>query len=430
MAYERSQAPLLRDRLTESPKTIQAVFGPRQSGKTTIVKQALRASSHRYYYYAVDAPGADETNSPDMPASRSVEYGGERDRSWLITSWEHARAEAERHDGCILVLDEIQHIPDWSRTVKGLWDGDRGKELPLRVVILGSAPMAIQSSLSESLMGRFELIRVGHWSFTEMADAFGFDLPQYIFFGGYPRGASLAPGWSPQQWSEYEHRWREYIRGAIITPTIERDVLAMTRVDKPALLRQVFELAIAHSGQMLPYHKMLGRLQDAGNATTVARYVELLSLAGLVTGLEKYSPNLLRMRRSPPKLNALNTALLTATSNYSFAEAQADRSHWGRLVESAAGAHLLNTAGSGPRVHYWRESDDEVDFVLEWGSKVVGIEVKSGANAKPTHGMRVFRERFSPDRVVLVAPDARTPNTVPLAEFLSRPASDWFEDGE
>ncbi len=429
MEYEREQVAVLRERLTEAPKTIQAVFGPRQSGKTTIVKQALRTSAHRYYYYAVDAPGADETNSPDMPAWQSLEYAGERDRSWLVATWEHARAEANRHNGCILVLDEIQHIPDWSRTVKGLWDGDRWNDLPLRVVILGSAPMAIQSSLSESLMGRFELIRVGHWSFSEMADAFGLDLPQYIFFGGYPRVASLAPGWPPE-WSGYEPRWREYVRRAIITPTIDRDVLAMTRVDKPALLGQVFDLAVAHSGQMLPYHKMLGRLQDAGNATTVARYVDLLSAAGMLTGLEKYSPNLLRMRRSPPKFNALNTALVTATSNYSFAEAQADRTFWGRLVESAVGAHLLNTAGSGPRVHYWRESDDEVDFVLEWGSRVVGVEVKSGANAKPTHGMWVFRERFSPDRVVLVAPDARTLNAVSLAEFLSRPASDWFEDGE
>lgn len=429
MEYERSQVALLRGRLAETPKTIQAVFGPRQSGKTTIVKQALRTSSQRYFYYAVDAPGADETNSPDMPARQSVEYGGERDRSWLVASWEHARAEADRHNGCILVLDEIQHIPDWSRTVKGLWDGDRSKDLPLRVVILGSAPMAIQSSLSESLMGRFELIRVGHWSFTEMADAFGFDLPQYIFFGGYPRVASLAPGWPPQ-WSEYEHRWREYVREAIVTPTIDRDVLAMTRVDKPALLGQVFELAVAYSGQMLPYHKMLGRLQDAGNATTVARYVDLLSAAGMLTGLEKYSPNLLRMRRSPPKFNALNTALVTATSTYSFADAQADRTFWGRLVESAVGAHLLNTAGSGPRVHYWRESDDEVDFVLEWGSMTVGVEVKSGPRPRRTHGMRVFQERFKPARMVLVALDESRPGTVPLADFLSRPASDWFGDGQ
>jgi hypothetical protein len=429
MEYERAQVSLLRDRLAEPPKTIQAIFGPRQSGKTTIVKQALRATTHRYYYYAVDAPGADETNSPDAPASRPLEYVGERDRSWLVRTWEHARAEAKRRDGCVLVLDEIQHIPDWSRTVKGLWDGDRWNEVPLRVVILGSAPMAIQSSLNESLMGRFELIPVGHWSFTEMADAFGLDLAQFLYFGGYPRTQGLAPDWPPH-WSEYEPRWRDYVREAIVKPTIDRDVLAMTRVDKPALLRQVFGLAVAHSGQMLPYHKMLGRLQDAGNATTVARYVDLLSLAGLLTGLEKYSPNLLRVRRSPPKFNALNTALLTATSNYSFQEAQADRSFWGRLVESAAGAHLLNTAGSGPRVHYWRESVDEVDFVLEWGTRVVGIEVKSGANAWPTRGMQVFRERFSPHRVVLVTADATTPNAVPLAEFLSRPASDWFEDGE
>lgn len=429
MEYERNQVALLRERLAESPQTIQAVFGPRQSGKTTIVKQALRTSAHRYYYYAVDAAGADETNAAEETAGQSTEYAGERDRGWLVRTWEHARTEADRHNGCILVLDEIQHIPDWSRTVKGLWDGDRGKNLPLQVVVLGSAPMAIQSSLSESLMGRFELIRVGHWSFTEMADAFGFDLPQYLYFGGYPRAAGLASRWPPE-WSEYERRWREYVRAAVVRPTIDRDVLAMTRVDKPPLLRQVFELAVAHSGQMLPYHKMLGRLQDAGNATTVARYVDLLSAAGLLTGLEKYSASLLRMRRSPPKFNVLNTALLTATSNYSFAEAQADRTYWGRLVESAAGAHLLNTVGSGPRVHYWRESDDEVDFVLHWGPRVVGVEVKSGPRPRRTLGMRVFQERFQHARMVLVALGESKPGTVPLADFLSRPATDWFDEDQ
>lgn len=430
MEYERSQAALLRERLAEPPKTIQAVFGPRQSGKTTIVKQALRTSPHRYYYYAVDALGADETSSSDIPAAPSVEYGGERDRRWLVTSWEHARAEADRHDGCILVLDEIQHIPDWSRTVKGLWEGDRSNNLPLRVVVLGSAPMAIQSSLNESLMGRFELIRVGHWSFTEMADAFDFDLPQYVFFGGYPGAASLASHWPPR-WSEYEDRWREYIREAIVRPTIDRDVLAMTRVDKPPLLRQAFDLAVRHSGQMLPYHKMLGRLQDAGNATTVARYVDLLSAAGLLTGLENYSANVLRMRRSTPKFNALNTALVTSASNYGFVEAQDDRTLWGRLVESTVGAHLLNTAGSVHQVHYWRDKDgNEVDFVMTAGPQVVGIEVKSGTKVRTTHGMRVFNERFGPHRTLLVAPDDTTPGTVPLAEFLSRPATDWFEDGE
>ncbi len=429
MKYEREQVALLKDRLAEPPKTIQAVFGPRQSGKTTIVRQALEALPHRYHYYAVDAHGADQTNAAETPTGRFTEYTGERGRDWLARTWEHARHEAVRHGGCVLALDEVQQIPDWSRTVKGLWDDDRWNDLPLRVVVLGSAPMAIQSSLSESLMGRFELIDVGHWSFVEMADAFGLDLPQYLYFGGYPGSAGLAARWPPD-WSGYEPRWREYVRAAIVAPTIDRDVLAMTRVDKPALLRQVFELAVGHSGQMLPYHRMLGRLQDAGNATTVARYVDLLSHAGLLTGLEKYSPNLLRTRRSPPRLNALNTALVTATSSYSFEQAQADRSFWGRLVESAVGAHLLNTSGSGLRVRYWREGDDEVDFVLESGRSAVGIEVKSGAGARPTRGMRAFEERYASHRVVLVAPDAATPNTVPLAEFLARPAADWLRDSQ
>ena len=428
MSYEREQVGVLRQRLEEAPRTIQIVFGPRQSGKTTIVTQALRTLTKPWRYYGVDSADNDMTSSGLQQGTGPQRAPAvPRDKDWLIDVWRRARADAEGHTGSVLALDELQYIPDWSSTVKGLWDGDRLNDRPLHVVILGSAPVSIQSSLNESLTGRFELIRVGHWSLTEMTTAFGLNLQQYIYFGGYPGAARLADRWPPN-WREYEPRWREYVRTSFIGPAIERDVLAMTRVDKPALLGRLFELGAAYSGQILPLHKMLGQLQDAGNATTLARYLDLLSQVGLLTGLPKYSPSRLRQRASPPKFNVLNTALMTVGSDRSFEDARADRRFWGRLVESAVGAHLLNTGGSGVRVHYWRERDDEVDFVIQQGLRTAAVEVKTGPRVRPTSGMKVFAERYRPYRTLLVTETGEPHGSIPLEVFLSRPASAWLRN--
>ncbi len=422
MEYEREQVAILKRRLEETPRTIQTLFGPRQSGKTTIVTQALRTLAKPWRYYAVDSPDNDATSSQ---LRQSVGRTTPRDRNWLVDVWDQARADAENHEGSVLVFDELQYIPDWSSTVKGLWDGDRLNDRPLHVVILGSAPMSIQSSLNESMAGRFEVIRVRHWSFGEMKTAFGLDLDQYIYFGGYPGAMRLANRWPPD-WRDYEARWRRYVTTSFVGPAIEKDVLAMTRVDKPALLRRLFELGTAYSGQILPLHRMLGELQDAGNATTLARYLDLLSRVGLLAGLQKYSPSMLRMRNSPPKFNVFDPALISVGSNRSFDEAKADRSFWGRLVESAVGAHLLNTCSPGVRVLYWREASDEVDFVLQAGLRTVAIEVKTGSRVRSTSGMRIFSERFRPHRTLLVTESGEPHGRVPLDVFLSRPASVWF----
>ena len=402
-------------RLAEDPHQLIALFGPRQTGKTYLVKQALRQIDFKSRYLAAD--------EPDSPARRGLpDETGETfpmsqvpNTDWLVRNWEQARSGAEQTErGFVLVFDEIQKIPQWSETVKGLWDADRARGLPLHVVILGSAPLHVQSGLHESLAGRFELIRVPHWSFNEMSEAFGFDLPQYLYFGGYPGAARFVRD---------QARWRDYILGALIEPNIERDLLSMTRVDKPALLKRLFELGAAYSGQILSYTKMLGQLHDAGNTTTLARYLDLLSSAGLLTGLPKYSNRPHLRRGSSPKLNVLNTALMTAGSGYSFDEAKADRTFLGRLVESAVGAHLFNTATSDIRLHYWRDTPFEVDFVLQRGFQLIPVEVKSGAKIRRLQGMAAFEQRFRPRRSLLVGEGG-----IPLDEFLTVPAHEWFEE--
>ncbi len=419
MIFSREQAQTLRQRLDETPTFIIVVAGPRQIGKSTMVRQVLagRAAS----FVAVDQPLANEESAlaqSHFAASLSTRFipGAQPNAEWLISQWTQARSQAQAldDDQCFtLAIDEIQKIPRWSEIVKGLWDADRAAGLNMHVVLLGSSPWLMQKGLTESLAGRFEPILMSHWSYSEMQDAFDFSLDEYLYFGGYPGSARLIRD---------ERRWREYVRGALIHPNIEKDILQMTRVDKPALLKTLFELGCSYSGQIISYTKLQGQLQDAGNTVTLAHYLELLSQAGLLTGLAKYAGQKARQRASSPKLNALNTALISALSGYSFAEAQADRSHWGRLVESAVGAHLCNSVTDNCEVQYWRESPDEVDFILSDGRKLVAIEVKSGSKFVAPKGLTVFADKFKHTRQLLVGDGG-----IPLPEFLATPADHWLE---
>ncbi len=374
----------------------------------------------RSNFIAVDQP-LQETADPfrdQSNVSLSLELSGSPPSAeWLVRQWTQARAKAKflpEGECYILAIDEIQKIPRWSEIVKGLWDADRAKNVPLHVILLGSSPWLMQKGLTESLAGRYEPIRMAHWSYGEMQAAFDFSLDEYIYFGGYPGSASLI---------REETRWRHYIRTALIQPNIEKDILQMTRVDKPALLKALFELGCgAYSGQIIAYDKLRGQLADAGNTTTLAHYLELLSLAGLLTGLSKFAMQAFRKRASSPKLNAHNTALISALAGYSFAEATGDRSYWGRLVESTVGAHLINTASEDCEIHYWRESPHEVDFVLTNGRKILAIEVKSGAKFATPKGLEVFAGKFKEARTMIVGEGG-----VPLAEFLSHPADDWLK---
>ena len=338
-----------------------------------------------------------------------------RDRTWLDQQWELARLKAkESKKGAVLVLDEIQKIPDWSNAVKLLWDVDTHAKRPLKVVVLGSAPLLIQRGLHESLAGRFEVIPVPHWSFSEMRAAFDWDLEQFVYFGGYPGSAPLI---------REPERWKRYIIDSLIETAISRDILLLTRVDKPALLRRLFHLACDYSGQLLSYQKMIGQLVDAGNTVTLAHYLELLAGAGMVTGLLKFAHGKVRQRGSSPKLQVFDTALMTAQRSEGFDETRRDGDYWGRLVESAVGAHLLNTSmGTNTELTYCRERNVEVDFILGSGKKVTAIEVKSGRRREALPGLTAFDKEFGAQRKLLVGGQG-----IPLEEFLLKPAAYWLE---
>jgi predicted AAA+ superfamily ATPase len=368
--YKRSQYQIVTSRMKEPRHFIQVLVGPRQVGKTTLVKQVIEDIDIPCMTFSADS----------MPATQT---------SWISDCWENTRAKmkAENLTECILVIDEIQKINNWSETVKKEWDADTWNNINIKVMLLGSSRIMLQHGLSESLMGRFEEIRMPHWSYAEMHDAFGFTLDEFIYFGGYPGCAFL---------KNEEERWLEYVQSTIVDATINKDILYNSAINKPALLRQTFELGSAYSGKIVSLTKMLGALQDAGNTTTLSGYVNLLNNSGLLTSLQKYSIDASRRRASIPKFQVYNNALHTIFSNKSFSEALSDHKSWGTFFESAVGTHLINNAFTDRyNVYYWRENNDEVDFVIRKSDHIAAIEVKS--NHQTTNkGLSVFREKFKP----------------------------------
>lgn len=385
--YERPYLKQVKSRIEEPRKFIQVILGPRQVGKTTMVNQLLSQLSISYVSESADAISA--TNS-----------------AWLMQAWETARLKMKASGASeyLLVIDEIQKIDNWSEIVKQQWDKDTRENINIKVILLGSSRLLIQKGLTESLAGRFETFYLGHWSFAEMEAAFGWLVEQYIYFGGYPGSALLIGD---------EERWKNYIKDSLIETSISKDILMLTRVDKPALLKRLFELGCLYSGQILSYTKITGQLQDAGNTTTLANYLKLLSDCGLLGGLEKYAGSVIRQRSSSPKFQVYNNALLTSQDDETYSTAIVNPKLWGRLVESSVGAHLLNHSISERyNLYYWREGNNEVDFILEKGDRVIGLEVKSGASADNA-GMGIFNEKFHPDKMLLVGTGG-----IPYVDFL------------
>jgi predicted AAA+ superfamily ATPase len=395
--YKRAVYNVLADRINESRRFIQALIGPRQTGKTTLARQIIDGMKMSSHYASADEPVL-------------------KDNAWIEQQWETARIKSTTESGSkriLLVLDEIQKIPGWSETVKRLWDEDSANNMPLHVIVLGSSPLLVQQGLTESLAGRFEISSIGHWSFAEMQEAFGWNIDQYVFHGGYPGAAGLI---------EDLQRWRHYIKDSLIETTVSRDILFLTRVDKPALLRRLFELGCIYSGQVLSYQKMVGQLQDAGNTTTLAHYLDLLEGAGLLVGLSKYAGQQVRRRASSPKLQVLNNALISALSLHTLKEAKQDTEYWGRLVESSVGASLYTgLSRAEAELYYWSSRNREVDFVLSRGDVLVAIEVKSGREKTNLPGIEAFSKEFKVKRKLLVGPTG-----IPVDEFLLTPLETLF----
>ena len=383
MEYIRKQFATLKERILEPRKFMQVVAGPRQVGKSTLVGQVLEQISISHVTEVADGVNP-------------------KDSGWIHRIWEAARATMMIRDleEYLLVIDEVQKIENWSEMVKREWDSDTRNRLNLKVVLLGSSRLLLKKGLTESLAGRYELIRMPHWSLQEMRDAFGVTLDEYIYFGGYP---------GPAHMIKDERRWRKYIKDSLVAPAIEKDVIMTSNIYKPALMKQLFELGCSYSAEILSLTKLMGQLQDAGNVTTLAGYLEILDECALLTALQKYANDEARKRGSIPKYQVYNNALLTAYKGRGFVTDRTDTKAWGRWVESAVGSHLLSMADElDYDVYYWREpsrnkdeNDKEVDFIIDNGGEVTAIEVKSGRRGMNA-GLPDFVEAFKPKRSFMV----------------------------
>lgn len=395
MEFQRKHFDIVLSRIQEPRGKIQVIIGPRQVGKSTLMDQILRQTTVPY-----TLAKADNVDSQDI--------------NWIKRVWESARGTMVAKDQSehLLVIDEIQKIQRWSEAVKEEWDWDCSKNIPLKVVLLGSSRLMIQSGLSESLAGRFELIRMGHWSLEEMQSAFGFTLDQYMYFGGYPGAA---------QFVRDETRWKRYIKDSIITPAIEQDIKLTANIYKPVLMKRLFHLSCAYSAQELSLNKMLGQLQDVGNVTTLAGYLNILEQCQLVCGLQKYANDEARKYNSSPKYQVFNNALLTAGTRGKYETIRSDGDKWGRWVESAVGAHLLSAAEENDyRVFYWRERDEEVDFIIATDEGCVAFEVKSGRR-KMNGGMKEFVKTLHPLHAYIIGTGG-----VSFEDFLRSDVTKWL----
>lgn len=385
----------LQKRMEEPRHFIEVVVGPRQVGKTTLVKQVLNSTKMGYHHVAADNVPTNQTN-------------------WISEVWNTARSKmrASGANEYLLVIDEIQKIPNWSEVVKKEWDDDTFNDVNIKVILLGSSRVLLEKGLADSLAGRFEEIRMSHWGWLEMRDAFGMTLEEYIYYGGYPGAAPLISD---------TDRWSQYIESAIVDATINKDILQNHVVTKPALLRQTFELGSSFSSQELSVTKIMGQMQDAGNTTTISSYLQLLSDAGLLTGLQKFANDKARKRASTPKFQVHNSALKNYLSPLSLENALIQPKQWGRFYESAIGAHLVSKAFENRfDLFYWRQGNDEVDYVIQKRDCLMAIEVKSN-HEKTTTGLQVFKEKFSPKVSLIIGPEG-----IGVEEFLSHDPLDYL----
>lgn len=345
---------------------IQVILGPRQVGKTTGVLQYLNSLDKKKCLYV----------SADGQLSRPA--------SWLEEQW--LTLQSQDPEG-LLVIDEIQKVENWSETVKKLWDQQKRKPQKIRLILLGSSSLQIQKGLSESLTGRFRLQQVYHWNLEESLQAYGVDREKFLLYGGYP-GSYL--------FIENRKEWLNYIRESIINTVIGRDILSLSRVKSPALFRQSFDLACAYGGQELSYNKMLGQLQEKGNVELVKGYLELFEGAFLLKQLFKYTNKKVLTRASSPKILPLCPALYSNTL-----DADLNQEQRGRALEIAVGCLLVRLPGS---LYYWREGNAEVDYVYQYGKKLIAIEVKSGKK-KNQNSLSLFLKKFPSSKTLLVTTD-------------------------
>ncbi len=402
LSYAACREHLVRRLAEPAPARIQILTGPRQVGKTTLLLALAGGLGEAALYAAGDAPEAAVSG-------------------YWEALWRRAEEAADAYGKAVLLLDEVQYLPDWAARLKAQWDRVRRRRRPLHVVATGSSALRLGTGSRERLAGRFERLVLTHWTGGDLSRAFGFERDEavrtVVAEGAYPGGVPLRHD---------PTRWRAYVRDAIVEPAVGRDLLALGTVRRPGLLRQVFAACAAQPAQVVSLQKLRGALEDAGALETVSHYLTLLEEAYLVAGLEKYSPRPARRRRAPPKIAVLSNAILAVTDPRGAPDRSREPERYGAWVENACVAHAWN---AGQRVTYWREEPLDVDLVIEgsWGSWAA--EVKTGAfSTRDLAGLLQFVRRYPTFRPLVLCEESWT-ETARAAGLLAIPWTEFLWSG-
>jgi hypothetical protein len=359
--YSRLIEPRVAEALLDTPVVL--IAGPRQAGKTTLVR--LIAEEQERRYLTMD----DELT---LLSAREDPVG-------MIRSLDCA------------VIDEIQRAPQLLLAIKKIVDEDRR---PGRFLLTGSANLMALPTVADSLAGRMETLlllplsqseiesRIANWIDSAFAaqileadrPAVGGDLVERVLRGGYPEAISRTSSKRRVTWA------RQYI-DAIIQRDV-RDVADIEKLDQlPRFLRALTQTA----GQMCNYTQLGGQVELYGK--TAARYVGVLEQMYLLKRVDVWARNRLSRVVKTPKLQFIDSGLLATLLDLTTEEIQQNRTRFGNVLETFVFSELLkhaSTAEGDYRLMYYRDADKfEVDIVIESAAgNIVCVEVKSAATVK------------------------------------------------
>lgn len=354
----------LKTNIAAKSGLIQVVLGPRQVGKTTTVLRMI------------------EDHYADSALYVSADSIFNAEAQWLREQWQKALREDK-----ILFIDEIQKCHNWAEAIKSLYDETKRSKKNLQCVLLGSSSLAIQKGLSESLTGRFQILRAYHWNFDESKRGYELSFDDYLRYGGYP---------GSYQFIHDDDEWAQYVANSIVQTVVEKDILQYNTVKSPALFKQTFEIIMSYPAQEISYTKLLGQIQDKGNVELVKYYIQLFEGAFLLKALEKFSAKAVLTKASSPKILPLAPSLA-----YLQIRAPYEEQERGRIFETIVGGQLVRT---GEKLTYWREGSLEVDFVLSKGRNIWAIEVKSGRK-KSAKSLGLFKQKFPQAKSCIISPE-------------------------
>jgi len=356
--FPRFAADALRIALTDSPVVL--VHGPRQCGKTTLVRTVGSADGYGYVTF-------------DDEAARAAAHA---DPIGFVAALPPR-----------VVLDEVQHAPGIFAAIKLVVDRDRQSG---RFLLTGSTNILLLPRLADSLAGRMAIQRLFPLSQAELAG----DRPEFLdraFAGELPTGrgrrlgaelpALLAAGAYPAALQRPVPARRTAWYRDYVETIVQRDVRALGRIAALDSVPRLLELAAGQTARLLNISELAGPFQVS--RPTIRDYLTLLQRVFLVEELRPWHDNRLSRLVKTPKLHIGDTGLACALLGADAADLANDRQLLGQLLESFV-FHELRAQASWRdedcRLAHFRDKDGgEVDFVVEQGRKVVGIEVKAGA---------------------------------------------------